>query len=205
MSDNYKYEKNEIAAAERRSDIYAAGCQNTRCCPVCQETRCCPGPAGPIGPMGPTGATGPIGETGPTGATGTSLTANSMNAVNATGDTITVVLGGTVIPLPDYQELDGFTTNATNAVFTVPFSGTYMISYRVSTTAALLMSSRVLRNGNELGGATFSPAVSVSTFTATTFAALDAGDRIQLQLFGLIGAAVLQLGNGANLTIIRLS
>ena len=119
-----------------------------------------------------------------------------MNAVNATGDTITVVLGGTVIPLPDYQELDGFTTNATNAVFTVPFSGTYMISYRVSTTAALLMSSRVLRNGNELGG---------STFTATTFAALDAGDRIQLQLFGLIGAAVLQLGNGANLTIIRLS
>ena len=124
-----------------------------------------------------------------------------MNAVNATGDTITVVLGGTVIPLPDYQELDGFTTNATNAVFTVPFSGTYMIS----TTAALLMSSRVLRNGNELGGSTFSPAVSVSTFTATTFAALDAGDRIQLQLFGLIGAAVLQLGNGANLTIIRLS
>ena len=128
-----------------------------------------------------------------------------MNAVNATGDTITVVLGGTVIPLPDYQELDGFTTNATNAVFTVPFSGTYMISYRVSTTAALLMSSRVLRNGNELGGSTFSPAVSVSTFTATTFAALDAGDRIQLQLFGLIGAAVLQLGTGANLTIIRLS
>lgn len=59
MSDNYKYEKNEIAAAERRSDMYAAGCQNTRCCPVCQETRCCPGPAGPIGPMGPTGATAP--------------------------------------------------------------------------------------------------------------------------------------------------
>ena len=148
------------------------------------------------------GETGPIGETGPTGATGTSLTANSMNAVNATGDTITVVLGGTVIPLPDYQELDGFTTNATNAVFTVPFSGTYMIS--LGFPPQRRCSCLVLR-AEMNWRVTFSPAVSVSTFTATTFAALDAGDRIQLQLFGLIGAAVLQLRNGANLTIIRLS
>ena len=167
-------------------------------------------PAGATGPTGPTGATGAAGTagatgpTGPTGATGTSVTANSMNATNSTGDTITVILGGTAVPLPDFQVLDGFTTTAQNTTFTVPATGTYMVSYRVSTTAALLLSTRVLRNGTPLGGSTFTPALSVSSFAATTFAALTAGDTLTLQLFGLVGAAVLQSGNGATLTVIRL-
>ena len=162
------------------------------------------GAAGTAGATGPTGATGATGATGPTGATGTSVTANSMNATNSTGDTITVILGGTAVPLPDFQVLDGFTTTAQNTTFTVPATGTYMVSYRVSTTAALLLSTRVLRNGTPLGGSTFTPALSVSSFAATTFAALTAGDTLTLQLFGLVGAAVLQSGNGATLTVIRL-
>ena len=162
------------------------------------------GPTGPTGATGAAGATGATGATGPTGATGTSVTANSMNATNSTGDTITVILGGTAVPLPDFQVLDGFTTTAQNTTFTVPATGTYMVSYRVSTTAALLLSTRVLRNGTPLGGSTFTPALSVSSFAATTFAALTAGDTLTLQLFGLVGAAVLQSGNGATLTVIRL-
>lgn len=162
------------------------------------------GAAGPTGATGAAGATGATGATGPTGATGTSVTANSMNATNSTGDTITVILGGTAVPLPDFQVLDGFTTTAQNTTFTVPATGTYMVSYRVSTTAALLLSTRVLRNGTPLGGSTFTPALSVSSFAATTFAALTAGDTLTLQLFGLVGAAVLQSGNGATLTVIRL-
>ena len=162
------------------------------------------GAAGTAGATGPTGPTGATGATGPTGATGTSVTANSMNATNSTGDTITVILGGTAVPLPDFQVLDGFTTTAQNTTFTVPATGTYMVSYRVSTTAALLLSTRVLRNGTPLGGSTFTPALSVSSFAATTFAALTAGDTLTLQLFGLVGAAVLQSGNGATLTVIRL-
>lgn len=162
------------------------------------------GSTGAAGPTGATGAAGATGATGPTGATGTSVTANSMNATNSTGDTITVILGGTAVPLPDFQVLDGFTTTAQNTTFTVPATGTYMVSYRVSTTAALLLSTRVLRNGTPLGGSTFTPALSVSSFAATTFAALTAGDTLTLQLFGLVGAAVLQSGNGATLTVIRL-
>ena len=162
------------------------------------------GATGPTVPTGATGAAGTAGATGPTGATGTSVTANSMNATNSTGDTITVILGGTAVPLPDFQVLDGFTTTAQNTTFTVPATGTYMVSYRVSTTAALLLSTRVLRNGTPLGGSTFTPALSVSSFAATTFAALTAGDTLTLQLFGLVGAAVLQSGNGATLTVIRL-
>ena len=128
-----------------------------------------------------------------------------MNAINNTGDTILVALGGTTVPLPDFQVLDGFVVSNANQIFTVPVTGTYMVTYRISTTAALLMSSRVLRNGTVLGGSAFTPLVSVSAFSATTFATLAAGDNLQLQLFGLVGAAVLQGGNGASLTVIRLA
>ena len=128
-----------------------------------------------------------------------------MNAANTTGTTITVILGGTAVPLPNNQVLGGFTVNGSNDTFTVPVTGTYSISYRVATTASLLMSSRVMRNGAALAGSSFAPTVSASSFAATTFATLTAGDTLQLQLFGLAGAAVLQGGNGATLTVIRLS
>ena len=142
---------------------------------------------------------------GPTGATGTSTTVNSMNAANTTGATITVILGGTPVPLPNSQVLDSFTVDAGNTTFTVPVTGTYLVTYRVSTTVALLLSARVLRNGTALAGSTFAPVASVSSLMATTFSALTAGDTLQLQLFGLAGAAVLQGGNGATLTVIRLA
>ena len=128
-----------------------------------------------------------------------------MNAANTTGTTIAVLLGGTTVPLPDAQVLDSFTVDGANQTFTVPVTGTYMVSYRVSTTVALLMSARVLRNGAALAGSTVSPVASVSSFAATTFATLTAGDTLQLQLFGLAGAAVLQGGNGATLTVVRLA
>ena len=163
------------------------------------------GTVGATGPTGPTGAAGTVGATGPTGPTGTTATVNSMNATNDTGATITVILGGTTVPLPSNQVLDSFTVSGNNTTFTVPATGTYLVTYRVATTAALLMSSRVLRNGTALAGSTFTPVASVTGFTATTFATLTAGDTLQLQLFGLAGAAVLQGGNGASLTVIRLS
>ena len=128
-----------------------------------------------------------------------------MNATNTTGGIIAVVLGGTAVPLPNNQVLDGFTVDGTNTVFTVPAAGTYSVNYRVSTTAALLMSSQVLRNGTALPGSTFSPTVSANSFETTTFATLAAGDTLQLQLFGLLGAATLQGGNGAYMTVIRLA
>lgn len=95
--------------------------------------------------------------------------------------------------------------NADSNVFTVPATGTYMVSYRIRTTTALRMSSQVLRNGEPLSGSTFSPAAAVSDYTATVFAALSAGDTLELQLFGLAGTAALQDGNGAGLTVIRLA
>lgn len=173
-----------------------------------QGTRGDQGPEGPAGPQGPQGQPGNIGATGPTGPTGPTgagVTANSMSALNTGGATIAVVVGGTPVPLPNNQVLDAFTVDGTNSVFTVPVTGTYLLSYRIQTTAALLMSSRVLRNGAAMPGSTFAPIAGVSSFEVSLLTPLTAGDTLQLQLFGLLGTAVLQSGTGASLNIIRLA
>lgn len=128
-----------------------------------------------------------------------------MSALNTSGTTIAVVLGGTPVPLPDNQVLNSFTVDVQNQVFTVPATGNYLITYDINTTAALLMSSRVLRNGAALPGTIIAPVAAISTFSATRIASLNAGDTLSLQLFGLLGAAVLRGGVGASLNVIRLS
>ena len=163
------------------------------------------GATGVTGPTGPTGATGVTGPTGPTGVAGANVTANSMSALNTSGATIAVVLGGTVVPLPNNQVLDGFAATGGSTVFTVPVTGTYLVNYSISTTAALLMSSRILLNGAPLSGSIVSPAVAINRFENTQIVNLTAGDTLQLQLFGLLGAAVLQGGTGASLNVIRLA
>ena len=114
-------------------------------------------------------------------------------------------IGGVDIDLPDNQNLDGFDVNGDDTVFTVPVSGTYLVTYQVNVTVALLMSTRILVNGSPLAGSLFSPAISVSSFTATTIAFLNDGDELTLQFFGIIGAATLQGGAGATLTVVRLA
>ncbi|SCC27793.1 Protein of unknown function [Bacillus wiedmannii] len=64
-----------------------------------------------------TGPTGPTGNTGPTGITGPIITINSMFANNTLGGPISVILGGTNIPLSNNQSLGNFTVNATNDIY----------------------------------------------------------------------------------------
>lgn len=128
-----------------------------------------------------------------------------MSALNTSKSTINVVTGGTPVPLPDNQILSSFTVDEANETFTVPESGTYMISYQAATTTALLLSTRILLNREPLAGSMVSPSLSTTLFTASVFANLTAGDTLQLEMFGLLGTAVLQSGNGAYLEVIRLS
>lgn len=58
--------------------------------------------------------------TEPTRNTGSIVTTNSMFANNTLGDPITVILGGTNIPLSNNQSLGNFTVNASNDIFTIP-------------------------------------------------------------------------------------
>ena len=128
-----------------------------------------------------------------------------MSAANTTSEVIAVVLGGTNVPLPNDQMLNTFTVNGANDTFTVPATGTYLISYRVSTTAALGISSRVNRSGVPIDASIIAPIVSLSLFTSTFTDSLTAGDTLVVQLFGLIAVATLEGGAGADLTVVRLS
>ena len=127
-----------------------------------------------------------------------------MSASNTTGQTLTVLLGGTNVPLPSAQNLDGFTVNGANTVFTVPVTGTYLVTYRVNPTVAVAMSSQVLRNGTAIPGSVLSP-VATTGYEATVITPLTAGDTLSLQLSGIAAAIVLQGGAGASLTAVRLA
>nr|WP_302479012.1 collagen-like protein [Bacillus velezensis] len=165
------------------------------------------GITGATGETGPTGITGATGVTGPTGITGTSLTATSGYASNTGGGVVAVIVGGTTISLPNEQNLSAdITVNAANTVFTVAPAGRYYISYHINLTAGLLVSSRILINGTPPASSIIAPVASLANFNNSFIVTLPAGSTIQLQLFGLLGAATLLGGSvGAALNIIRLS
>ncbi|AIW29542.1 MULTISPECIES: BclA C-terminal domain-containing protein [Bacillus] len=165
------------------------------------------GITGATGGTGPTGSTGATGGTGPTGSTGTSLTATSGYASNTGGGVVAVIVGGTTISLPNEQNLSAdITANAANTIFTVALAGRYYISYHINLTAGLLVSSRILINGTPPASSIIAPVASLANFNNSFIVTLPAGSTIQLQLFGLLGAATLLGGSvGAALNIIRLS
>ncbi|WP_454015476.1 BclA C-terminal domain-containing protein [Bacillus sp. Marseille-Q7846] len=165
------------------------------------------GITGVTGSTGATGITGATGPTGETGATGTSITATYAFANNTSGTAISVLLGGTNVPLPNNQNIGpGITVSGGNTVFTVANAGNYYISYTINITASLLVSSRITINGAPLAGTINSPALATTSFSATIITTLAAGSAISLQLFGLLAVATLSTTTpGAVLTIIRLS
>ena len=124
------------------------------------------------------------------------------SAANTSSSVIAVVLGGTAVPLPNAQFLSGITVNGANTNFTVATTGTYRISYNLTTTAALLMSTQVTQNGTGIAALTVSPTISLSSFRSEAIVNLVAGDVLQLQMFGLLGAATLS-GGASNYMVIQ--
>jgi phage-related minor tail protein len=132
------------------------------------------------------------------------ITETSGFAANTSESIISVILGGTPVPLPNSQNLNGIIPNGANTVFTVTETGRYFIQFNVNFTAGLLVGARLLINGTPLASSERNPALTVSSLSAFVITNLNAGDTVTLQLFGLIGLATLQAGQGAALTIIRL-
>ena len=178
------------------------------------------GATGPIGPFegatgatGPTGPTGPagLGLTGPTGATGAlgpnpTLTAGFAANTSNTSFLLTPLNPTALIPLPNAQLLNGITANSANTTFTIATPGQYRLSYHINTTVALLLSSRLVLNGSPNLASTVAPVVSLSNFTSEITVDILAPTAVSLQLFGLLGTAVLLPNSaGASLMIIRLS
>ncbi len=149
------------------------------------------------------------GVTGVTGATGTGgFTDTALYAANSSGPTIVTVAGGTNIPLPNFQNITGFTANGTSTVFTVLQTGKYYITYQVNTTTALISTRLLLNGATTISGSVQSPVISTSFINNTVIVNLTAGSTISLQFFGAVVTAILVGGGGAAgaaLTIIRLS
>lgn len=166
------------------------------------------GPTGNTGSEGPAGATGPTGPTGPAGAvgpTGTNTTATSAFAY-ASGTTLTASLTGTPVSLPNGQILPtGVTVDGTNATFTVAIAGRYRIAYAVNTTAALLLTTRIMLNGVASTASTVAPVLSLSNYSNEILADLAAGSTVQLQTVGASINLTLATGAGATLMITRLN
>lgn len=171
------------------------------------------GPAGAVGATGATGitgatgATGAMGPTGPTGPDGESVTNTSAFVTNTSGAAVSVVTGGTLIPLPNGQLLSpDIKANADSTVFTVDTAGRYQITYNVNTSVSLAGGTRLLINGAPNLASTVAPLVSLSHFSGETMVDLTAGATVSLQMFG-VAAAVILLPNsaGATLSITRLS
>jgi hypothetical protein len=152
-----------------------------------------------IGGVGPTGATGPIGPTAD------NFTETSAFAGNSQGEVIGVEIEGIDISLPDDQNLNNITVDGTNTVFTINETGTYYLTYQINLTEALLVGSRLVINGTSNDALTINPLLTVANFNADMIINLTADTTITLQLFGLSGAATLQDGAGAALSIIRLA
>jgi BclA C-terminal domain/Collagen triple helix repeat (20 copies) len=165
------------------------------------------GPTGNVGAAGAAGEDGDKGATGDKGPTGDPGTVTSAHAFAAnTGEwTIAVVLGGTNVPLPNNQNLSsGVTINGSNDTLTLTNAGTYLFTYNVNLKASLLMTTQLAVNGAVLPASAIRSSIARSSFSASVVATVQAGSTVSLQLAGLLGAAVLEGGQGAALTIMRL-
>ena len=160
-----------------------------------------------LGPLGLLARQGPPARLELPGLLEPNITATSAFAANTSGTALTVLVGGTLVPLPDGQLLSpDITVNGANTVFTVTNAGRYQISYNVNTTASLASGTRLLINGAANTASTVAPAVSLSHFSNEILLNLNAGDTVSLQMFGIASVATLLPGSaGAALSITRLS
>ena len=116
-----------------------------------------------------------------------------------------MVLGGTIIPLPDNQVLNGITSSGANTTFTVQESGEYELSYDIHLSNSFLVSSRIKVNGNGNNGSVYTPSTSTKHLSGTTTVTLTAGDTLNLELYGLIGALTLDSDEPTTLRIKKIN
>ncbi len=165
------------------------------------------GPAGPTGPTGSAGTNGINGAIGPTGPAGLNYTSTQFYADNTTNAAISVIAGGTNIPLPNNQLFSSnITIDGTNTLVTVNTAGRYRISYHVNTTASVLAGTRITVDTTPVPASQILPLIGLASFSNEILLDLNAGQVVSLQLFGLLTTVTLMANSqGASLMIIRLS
>ena len=125
-------------------------------------------------------------------------------AQNQAETAIAVILLGTAIPLATESYNNGFTANSGNTVFTVQRAGVYRLSYKINVTASALLSAGIYKNGAVIPATEQIAALSISNYACEAIVSLNAGDTLQLTLYGLLGTAVLTSGVGAVMTAVQI-
>jgi hypothetical protein len=124
---------------------------------------------------------------------------------NTSESLINVVLLGTNVLLPDLQEVSaGFVVGGGGTNLTVLDAGVYQITYTIRTTLSLALGSRVTNNDVTIPASVIAPILG-TTYHLNFIASLPANSVLELELFGLLGLAVLAGGVGANLQVIRIA
>ncbi|HAU35493.1 MAG TPA: hypothetical protein DCW76_14645 [Lysinibacillus sp.] len=116
-----------------------------------------------------------------------------------------MILSGTDIPLPNDQQLNNVNVNGGSNTFTVQQSGTYELEYHVYLTTPLLVSSRIQLNGTQIPNSVVNPVVSTDYLTKKATVNLSAGDTLSLQLYNLLGAAILVPGDATKATSLSIT
>ncbi len=117
---------------------------------------------------------------------------------------ITILLGGTNIPLPNTQRFSGVTIDGSNSSLTIATTGTYRIDYNINLTSSITAGTRLVINGTPESSSVLTPSSSTNKYQAGTIVSLVAGDVISLQFYNILAAVTLQNGQGAALTIQKL-
>jgi hypothetical protein len=142
---------------------------------------------------GPQGVQGIQGVQGPTGTMGPGIEA----FISSSDPVLTaVLLGGTDIAFPgtNTRTYGSGGPSYLNGVFTLP-AGTYRVSYAMTTTAGLLMQTRLVLNGTPVAGSEAGGALAVTSFHGQALVTASAGSTLSLQYFGLLAAATSDNGS----------
>ncbi|GED66003.1 hypothetical protein LFU01_44550 [Lysinibacillus fusiformis] len=116
-----------------------------------------------------------------------------------------MILSGTDIPLPNDQQLNNVNVNGGSTTFTVQQSGTYELEYHVYLTTPLLVNSRIILNGTELPDSVIVPVTAMDHLTKKATVNLNAGDTLSLQLYNLLGVAILTPGDPTKVTLLSIT
>lgn len=126
-----------------------------------------------------------------------------LSAYSPSGVSITVILGGTAVPLKQTTCIHDFTANGSGTSFTVKQTGYYLVSYDIQTTAGLLMNAALYQNGKAVDALVRSPGLAARSFSCSGIILLNEDDEISLRMYGVLGTAILSGGVGAYLTAVR--
>jgi len=130
----------------------------------------------------------------------------SYSMMNA--QTIDVTAGGTPIPLDTSNfSSAAFTPNANPATyFTVNETGCYLVSYDVNLTTPTNDNTAIYVNGVAVPGTVQAPDNNNSSFFSnTSVICLNAGDTVQLTMYGGTTPVTMTNNSGANLTLTQIS